>query len=44
MHVGSPAMAHMYIVQPGNLAAGLLGLMSTHPPVAYRVARLMRSA
>lgn len=33
-----PAMAHMYIASP--LAGGLGSLLSTHPPIAQRVARL----
>ena len=38
MHHGSPATAHMFIVNP--FAGGLKNLFSTHPPVEERVARL----
>ena len=34
-----PALAHLYIVHP-FAGGGVLGLFSTHPPVAERVARL----
>ncbi|HEY9764853.1 MAG TPA: M48 family metalloprotease, partial [Chroococcales cyanobacterium] len=35
----SPANAHMFIVNPFNLE-GIMRLMSTHPPIPERVARL----
>lgn len=37
--VATPAIAHMYIVNPLH-GGGLAGLFSTHPPIEDRVARL----
>jgi heat shock protein HtpX len=37
-----PSTAHMYIVNP--LAGGIMGLFSTHPPIAERVKRLVAIA
>ncbi|MEW5774516.1 MAG: zinc metalloprotease HtpX [Thermodesulfobacteriota bacterium] len=42
MQEGSPATAHMFIVNP--LAGGLAGLFSTHPPVEERIRRLQAMA
>jgi heat shock protein HtpX len=39
MHSGSPATAHLFILNPFS-AEGLASLFSTHPPTAQRVARL----
>lgn len=39
MHNGSPATAHMFILNPFT-GGGLARLFSTHPPTAERVARL----
>jgi len=41
MHSGSPAMAHLFIINPfGGLSGGMLRLFSTHPSTADRIARL----
>jgi heat shock protein HtpX len=37
----NPATAHMFIVKPFS-ASGLMGLFSTHPPTADRIAALMQ--
>jgi heat shock protein HtpX len=39
MHAGSPATAHLFIVNPFT-GGGLAKLFSTHPPMEERVARL----
>lgn len=39
MHQGSPAMAHMFIVNPFS-GTSMANLFSTHPPTAERVRRL----
>ncbi|MBI4450742.1 zinc metalloprotease HtpX [Candidatus Woesearchaeota archaeon] len=39
LHFGSPATSSLFIVNPFT-TAGLLSLLSTHPPVAERVRRL----
>lgn len=39
MREGSPATAHMFIVNP--FSGGMAGLFSTHPPVEERIRRLM---
>lgn len=39
MHEGSPATAHMFIVNPFSVG-GVSKLFSTHPPVEERIARL----
>lgn len=41
MHAAEPATAHMMIVNPLS-GGGLMGLFSTHPPMAVRVERLRR--
>jgi len=38
----NPATAHMFIVKPFS-AQGLLGLFSTHPPTAQRIAALLQT-
>jgi heat shock protein HtpX len=43
MTVGSPATAHLFIVNPFS-GAGLVRLFSTHPPTEERVARLQAMA
>ncbi len=41
MHSGTPATAHLFIINPfGGLSGGMLRLFSTHPSTADRVARL----
>jgi heat shock protein HtpX len=41
MHSGSPATAHLFIINPfGGLSGGMLRLFSTHPSTADRIARL----
>lgn len=42
MHEGSPATAHMFIVNP--FAGGVSSLFSTHPPAEERIRRLMSMA
>jgi len=41
--MGSPATAHLYIVNPFSLE-GLMALFSTHPPTSERIARLEEMA
>lgn len=43
MHEGSPATAHMFIVNPFS-GGGLRGLFTTHPPVEERIRRLQNMA
>lgn len=43
MHAGSPASAHLFIVNPFR-GSSLFALFSTHPPVQKRIARLERLA
>lgn len=41
MHSGTPATAHLFIINPfGGLSGGMLRLFSTHPSTADRIARL----
>lgn len=42
MHEGSPATAHMFIVNP--FSGGMSSLFSTHPPAEERIRRLMEMA
>ncbi len=39
MEFGSPATAHLFIVNPFS-TSGLASLFSTHPPTEERIARL----
>jgi Zn-dependent protease with chaperone function len=43
MHAGSPATAHLFIVNPFS-AAGLASLFSTHPSTQERIKRLQEMA
>lgn len=41
MHSGTPATAHLFIINPfGGLSGGMLRLFSTHPSTEDRIARL----
>ncbi len=41
LHDGTPATAHMYIINPFS-GSQILGLFSTHPPVEERISRLLQ--
>jgi len=40
----NPATAHMFIITPRSVSAGLMSLFSTHPPTEQRIQALLQLA